>query len=72
MLGGIGIGSRGEFDLDWMLPEKDVQFVAICDVRKERREDVKNLVDKQYGNSDCKMYPDMREFLATRRTSTPC
>lgn len=66
VLGAIGIGARGEFDLGWMLPEKDVQFVAICDVRKVRREHVKKLVDKKYGNSDCKMYADMREFLATR------
>jgi len=66
VLGAIGIGARGEFDLGRMLPEKDVQFVAICDVRKVRREHVKNLVDKKYGNSDCKMYADMREFLATR------
>jgi hypothetical protein len=65
-LGAIGIGARGEFDLNWMLPEKDVQFVAICDARKVRREHVKNLVDKKYGNSDCKMYPEMREFLASR------
>ena len=66
VLGAIGIGARGKLDLGWMLPEKDVQFVAICDVRKVRREHVKNLVDKKYGNSDCKMYADMREFLATR------
>ena len=46
-LGAIGIGSRGEFDLGWMLPEPDVQFVAICDARKERREAVKKIVDKQ-------------------------
>jgi Oxidoreductase family, C-terminal alpha/beta domain/Oxidoreductase family, NAD-binding Rossmann fold len=65
-LGAIGIGNRGEFDLGWMLPEKDVHFVAICDARKERREHVKQLVDKKYGNKDCKMYPEMREFLATR------
>ena len=65
-LGAIGIGNRGEFDLGWMLPEKDVHFVAICDARKERREHVKQLVDKKYGNNDCKMYPEMREFLATR------
>jgi hypothetical protein len=65
-LAGIGIGNRGEFDLNWMLPESDVRFVAICDVRKERREAVKKLVDKRYNNDDCKMYPDMREFLATR------
>ena len=66
-LGGIGIGGRGEFVLNWMLPEPDVQFVAICDVRKQRREAVKNLVDKRYDNKDCKMYPDMREFLADAR-----
>ena len=66
VLGAIGIGSRGEFDLGWMLHETDVQFVAVCDVRKVRREHVKNLVDKKYGNTDCKMYADMRDFLDTR------
>jgi predicted dehydrogenase len=66
VLGGIGIGSRGQFDLNWMLREKDVQFVAICDARKVRREAVKALVDKRYENNDCKMYPEMREFLAER------
>src|SRR5687767_1391580 len=52
VLGGIGIGSRGEFDLKWMLKEKDVQFMAICDIRKERREAVKRLADNHHGNSD--------------------
>jgi hypothetical protein len=66
VLGGIGLGGRGQFDLDWMLHEKDVQFVAVCDVQKSCREAVKRMVDKKYGNTDCKMYPEMREFLATR------
>ena len=66
VLGGIGIGGRGTGDLGWMLPEKDVQFVAICDAQKARREAVKRIVDKRYGNNDCAMYRDMREFLATR------
>ncbi|GMU23438.1 MAG: hypothetical protein AMXMBFR13_35160 [Phycisphaerae bacterium] len=66
VLGGIGVGRRGTFDLKWMLPEKDVQFVAVCDAQKTRREGVKELVDKHYGNTDCKVYRDMREFLATR------
>jgi predicted dehydrogenase len=66
VLGGIGIGNRGTHDLNWMLPEKDVQFVAICDARKARREAVKKLVDNKYGNKDCAMYQDMRDFLATR------
>jgi len=67
VLGGIGIGGRGEFDLKWMLAEKDVQFVAVCDVRKVRREAVKQLVDKKQGNKDCAIYRDLREFLAARK-----
>lgn len=67
VVGGLGIGGRGTHDLNWMLPEKDVQFVAVCDAQKERREAVKALVDKKYGNQDCKVYGDMREFLDTRK-----
>jgi predicted dehydrogenase len=67
VLAGIGIGNRGAFDLKWMLAEKDVQFVAVCDVRKERREAVKHLVDKHYDSTDCAVYRDLREFLAARK-----
>jgi hypothetical protein len=66
VLGGIGIGNRGTHDLNWMLPEKDVQFVAVCDPQKSRREAVKKLVDTKYGNKDCALYRDLREFLAVR------
>ena len=66
VLGGMGVGSRGSSDLRWMLPERDVQFVAICDAKKSQREAVKRIVDNKYGNHDCAMYGDMREFLATR------
>jgi hypothetical protein len=66
VVGGMGIGNRGSHDLRWMLPEKDVQFVAICDAKKSSRENVKRIVDTRYGNKDCKMYGDMREFLAER------
>jgi len=66
ILGGIGIGSRGSGVLNWMLPERDVQFVATCDPQKARRERVKQMVDTRYGNSDCALYADIREFLALR------
>ncbi len=66
ILGGIGIGPRGTYDLERLLESKDVQFVAICDVKKAKREAVKEKVDKHHGNSDCKMYIDMREYLAER------
>jgi hypothetical protein len=66
VLGGIGVGGRGSFVLSWMLPEPDVQFVAICDAKRAQRENVKRMVDTRYGNADCKMYRDIREFLSVR------
>ena len=64
VLGGIGLGPRGQYDLSVMLPEKDVQFVAICDAQRSRREQVKQMADAHYGNKDCVMYRDMFELLA--------
>jgi hypothetical protein len=66
IVGGIGIGNRGTHDLRWMLPEPDVQFVATCDPQKARRDRVKEMVDRHYGNKDCKLYSDLRKFLAER------
>src|SRR5258708_33363040 len=61
---GIGLGPRGRYDLSVMLPEQDVQFVAICDVQRSRREQVKRIADEHYGNQDCATYRDFRELLA--------
>lgn len=66
LMGGIGIGHRGGSDLKWMMAEPDIQFVAICDVRKDRREGVKRTIDSKYGTTDCTMHRDIREFLAER------
>jgi len=65
-LGGLGIGSRGARVLQSFLAQQDVQFLAICDVRDERREAIKSIADKKYGNSDCKMYADQEELWARR------
>jgi len=66
VLGGIGIGNRGSHDLRWMMPEKDVQFVAVCDPQRKRAEAVKQIVDTRYGNKDCRIYHNTPEFLAER------
>ena len=47
VMGGIGLGGRGSYDLGAMLNERDVQWVAVCDVLKSRREAAKNMVDTQ-------------------------
>ena len=59
----IGQGPRGRYDLSVMLGEKDIQFVAVCDVQRSRRLQAKEMVDNHYGNRDCVMYRDMFEVF---------
>ena len=63
LVGGIGIGARGTYDLSFFLNEPEVQFTSICDVRADRREAIKRLVDGRYGNQNCVIYRDFRELL---------
>jgi predicted dehydrogenase len=62
-LGGIGIRHRGGYVLGFMLEQPDVQFVAVADVRADRRTDVKQLADQKYSNNACTAYRDFRELL---------
>ena len=63
VMGGIGIGPRGREVLNCFLAQPDVQFVAIADVQESRREIVRRMANKQYGNEDCYKCCDMMEIL---------
>jgi predicted dehydrogenase len=63
VMAGLGIGSRGGYDLGIFLDQPVVQFVAIADVRAVRRKAVKEMADKKYGNKECATYWDMFEML---------
>ena len=63
VVGGIGIGRRGEYDLGCFLQQPDVQFVAVCDVKEGRRNRVKEIADKHHGSSACVTYRDFHELL---------
>jgi len=63
VVGGIGIGNRGTYDLGCFLQQPDVQFVAVCDVKAARRKAVKQMADRKYENQDCDTYRDFRELL---------
>ena len=63
VMGGIGIGNRGGYDLSCFLPQPDCVFVAVADVKVNRRRDVKGAIDGKNGNSDCATYMDFRELL---------
>lgn len=62
-LGAIGIHSRGFHDLTCFLNRADIQFRAICDIRKDQREKIKAFADGKYGNKDCAMFKDMEDLL---------
>jgi predicted dehydrogenase len=63
VMGGIGIGNMGSGDQGAFLGRADVQYVAVCDVRKEWREKGKGRADAKYGNKDCAAVVDFRELL---------
>src|SRR6476660_3162679 len=64
VLAGIGLGSQGSNDQRDFLARSDVQYVAVCDVRKQVRETSKGRIDSHYKNTDCTAYGDFRELLA--------
>jgi predicted dehydrogenase len=63
VIGGIGIGNRGTYDLGCFLQQPDVRFAAVCDVKEARRVAVKKMADEKHGTTECGMYRDFRELL---------
>lgn len=64
VLGAVGTGGRGQQNLATFLELSDVQVVAVCDVDRRQADIGGALVDKHYGNSDCRRGGDFREVLA--------
>jgi len=63
-VGGIGLGNQGGSDFGGFLGREEVQYLAVCDVRKNVRDGKKAQVDERYKNKDCVAYNDFRELLA--------
>ncbi len=66
VMGGIGLGGQGQRNMRNFISHTDVQWVAVCDVDTERRNQAKAIVDEDYGNTDCATTVDFRELLARR------
>ena len=60
VMGLIGCGGMGNHNLDAFRRRQDVQFVAVCDVDKQRREEAAKKVP------DCKQFGDFRELIAIK------
>jgi predicted dehydrogenase len=66
VVGCIGTGERGRAVLGGFLPQKDVQVVAVCDVKTDQLALARDQVNKQYQNQDCATYGDFRELVARK------
>lgn len=64
VMGSIGHGGRGMYDMGAFMKNDDVRVVAVCEVRQDRRRRAKAAVDRKYGNTDCTAYIDIHELLA--------
>ncbi len=62
-LGVIGMGPRNQSNLPSFLAEPDVQCVAVCECFADRRKLGKEMVDRHYGNSDCRVTRLHEELL---------
>jgi predicted dehydrogenase len=63
VMGAIGTGGMGKGDINAMMDSREVQFVAVCDVDTNHRNQARNQVNAKYGNQDCQAYADFRELL---------
>ncbi|MDO4488910.1 MAG: Gfo/Idh/MocA family oxidoreductase [Eubacteriales bacterium] len=62
-IGIVGLGQRGTFMLrDTILPQKDVNVVAVCDVYEDRCEDIARLIEES-GRPRPKTAQDYHEIL---------
>ena len=59
----IGNGARCKHVMQHFMIFDDVQFLAVCDARKDRREAAKGIVNAKYENEDCSAYNDIPEVL---------
>ena len=64
VMGAIGVGSQGQSNMrDFLKLDKQVQFVAVCDVDSNHANRAKEMADEGNKSSDCRIYSDYREFL---------
>ncbi|MHC4692272.1 MAG: Gfo/Idh/MocA family oxidoreductase [Planctomycetota bacterium] len=64
IVGCIGVGPQGTGVMGNFLRQKDARVVAICDLKKQRRQAVQNIVNKHYQDTGCQTYEDFRELVA--------
>ncbi|HOA73263.1 MAG TPA: Gfo/Idh/MocA family oxidoreductase [Phycisphaerae bacterium] len=63
-VGCIGVGGQGLYDMGQLLALPDVQVVAVCDPKRDRRDKARQIVNEHYKGDACAAYNDFRELVA--------
>jgi predicted dehydrogenase len=72
VMGLIGTGWQGINNVNSFLAEPQAQIVAVCDIEKNHLAEGLALVNKAYGNADCKAYHDMDEVFGRTDIDAVC
>lgn len=72
VMGSVGTGSQGTSNMKNFLKFKQVQYVALCDVDSNHLGNARDVVNKVYGNNDCRTYEDYRELLEKEKLDGVC
>jgi predicted dehydrogenase len=62
VMGCIGLGIQGTGNMRQFLRYPDVHVAEVCDVRQSQSLKAKQIVDRHYGNNDCRLCSDFRKI----------
>ncbi|MDO4575797.1 MAG: Gfo/Idh/MocA family oxidoreductase [Planctomycetia bacterium] len=62
----IGKGNRGNDHIGMFCGNPDFQLTAVCDCWDAHMRDGKSLIDRRYGNHDCRMFQSYEEILTRK------
>ena len=64
VMGFVGVGGRGGALLTNFMELPDAQVIAVCDVKRQNRDNAQAAVDNRYGKKVCAAYNDFRQLVA--------
>ena len=66
VIGHIGVGDRGSYILSETIQVKNAQVVAVCDVKRDRREKAQKVVNDTYGANGCDAYNNFEDLIGRK------
>jgi len=61
VMGFIGVGTMGRYDMEMFMNQPDTQVAAVCDVQRKVREAARSRADEYYGKKVCADYNNFWE-----------